>query len=75
MVILVDDENSIILFSKRANVVVHLDDLQTVNISLLQSLQNVNLKVALHINFEVIRLTLALTSLTVTSSSAHKEIP
>ena len=60
--------------SKRANVVVHLDDLQTVNLdlSLLESLQNVNLKVALRIDFGVNRLTLALTSLTVTSSSAHK---
>ena len=61
-------------FRKRANVVVHLDDLfkLLISISLLKSLQNVNLKVALRIEFGVNRLTLALTSLTVTSSSAHK---
>ena len=61
-------------FRNRANVVVHLDDLfkLLISISLLKSLQNVNLKVALRIEFGVNRLTLDLTSLTVTSSSAHK---
>ena len=52
-------------FRKRANVVVHLDDLfkLLISISLLKSLQNVNLKVALRIEFGVNRLTLELSPL------------